>query len=243
MKAIILAAGYATRLYPLTLNKAKPLLEVARKPIIEHIVKKIEKVKSIDTIYVITNNKFFEQFILWNSNFSSIKNIEIINDQTTSNEDRLGALGDIEYVCNNSDLNDDILLIAGDNLFEFSLKDMNEFFDEKQNTVVALYDVKDIELAKKYGVVEIDSNNKMVEFEEKPEQPKSTLASTGIYLFPKVAIQTLPEFLKAGISDKIGSFLEWLHKKEDIFGYVTEEKWFDIGSLEQLEQAKNSFNS
>jgi len=240
MKAIILAAGYGTRLHPLTKNTAKPLLEVSGKPIIEHIIKKIETIDAIDTIYIVTNQKFFEQFKL--RNYHSTKSIEVINDNTTSNEDRLGSLGDIQYVSDFKQLNDDILLIAGDNLFEFSLEDMHNYFQEKVKTVVALYDVKDIELAKHYGIVEVDTNNKMIEFVEKPQLPRSTLASTGIYFFPKDAIQLLPEFLKTGLSDKIGSFLEWLHKNTDIYGYVTDKAWYDIGSLEQLEQAKQNFN-
>ena len=133
MKAIILAAGYATRLYPLTLNKPKPLLEVAAKPIIEHILFKIEKIKEINNIFIVTNNKFYAKFASWLAVYESKKKIKIINDKTSSNEDRLGAVGDIKFVLEQEKLNDDVMIIAGDNLFEFSLSGPVKIFKEKKN--------------------------------------------------------------------------------------------------------------
>ncbi|MBU0614676.1 MAG: nucleotidyltransferase family protein [Nanoarchaeota archaeon] len=242
MKAIVLAAGYATRLYPLTLNTPKPLLEVKGKPIIEHIINKIKAISQVDKIYVVTNQKFFDQFKSWLSGSNHSVPIEIVNDLTTSNEDRLGALGDMDFVIDQNNIDDDILLVAGDNLFEFDLSEMFDQFSSKDKSTVALYDVKDKELAKKYGIVEIDENGKMIDFVEKPEEPRSTLASTGIYFLPKHIIPKLKEFLITGLSDKIGSFLEWLHLREDVYGYATEKAWYDIGSLEQLEEAKENFN-
>jgi len=242
VKAIILAAGYATRLYPLTLNKPKPLLDIGEKPIIEHILDKLREVDGIDEIFVVTNSKFHEHFNKWLNNFKFDKKIKIIDDKTTSNEDRLGSLGDVKFVINQEDINDDMLVIAGDNLFEFSLKDMSELFKQKGTTIVALYDVEDTELAKQYGIVQVDEKNKMVNFVEKPAEPKSTLSSTGIYIYPKKIIPYLAEFGLGGENtDKAGNFLEWLHKKEDVYCYISDKKWIDIGSIEQLERARKSF--
>jgi len=242
MKAIILCAGYATRLYPLTKDKPKPLLDVKGKPIVEHIIKKIEGITEINEIFIVTNNKFFTHFLDWNANFKSSKKVTIVNDRTKSNEDRLGSLGDIRYVIENMNINEDIMVVAGDNLFEFSLKPVMALYKEKNKPIVALYDVKDVELAKLYGIVSVDENKKIIDFEEKPAQPKSTLSSTGIYLYPKEAADKLIEFTKTHNADKAGSFLEWLYKQEDIYCYATEEKWFDIGNLEQLEKARKEFN-
>lgn len=241
MDAIILAAGYATRLYPLTKNMPKPLLNVAGKPIIEHIIKKLDKIDSVDKIYIIANDKSEQQFIKWLHNFNAEKPIEIINDGTKSNEDRLGALGDIHYAINSKNLDNDIIIIAGDNLFELSLIDVVNFFKKRKSNVIVLHDVKDFELAKQYGIVEIN-NNIIVNFEEKPISPKSTLASTGIYLFPKKTISLIKKYIAQGNNpDKTGSFIEWLYKRETVYSYVTAEKWYDIGSLEQLERANKHY--
>lgn len=237
MDAIILAAGYATRLYPLTENKPKPLLNVAGKPIIEHIIRKLEQINQINKIYIVTNDKFEQHFKEWLDNFDSIKPTEIVNDGTKSNEDRLGALGDIHYTINLKNLNNDIIVIAGDNLFELSLLDVFNFFKKRKTNVIVLHDIKDFELAKQYGIVGI-GNNIVMNFEEKPVSPKSTLASTGIYLFPKKTIELIKKYIAQGNNpDKTGSFIEWLYKRDIVHSYVTDKKWYDIGSLEQLEKA------
>lgn len=241
MKAIILAAGYATRLYPLTKDKPKPLLEIKGRPIIDYIVEKLEKC-NVNEVYVVTNEKFFTQFLDWKFNLNSKLNITIVNDKTKSNEDRLGSLGDINYVVDNLTVNDDIIVVAGDNLFEFEIKNLVDIFKEKNASIVALYDVRDTELAKLYGIVSVDNESKIVDFEEKPTKPKSTLSSTGVYLYPKDVIKKISEFVNiSGKADKAGDFLQWLYKNEPVYCYVSEKKWFDIGSLNQLEVAKEEF--
>jgi len=244
MKAIILAAGYATRLYPLTKNTPKSLLEVGNRPIIDHILDKLGAISEIDEVFVVTNNKFYSNFQEWANKKDHSKKIIIVNDQTTSNDDRLGSLGDVRYVLDNKKIDDDIMVLAGDNLFDFSLEEPFNIFRNKNKSVVVLYDVKDIELAKHYGIVEIDENNKMIDFEEKPKNPKSTLSSTGIYIYPKIVKDSLIKYLEEnGQNDKAGNFLEWLHKNDEVYCSVTKERWIDIGTLDQLEKAKKEYGS
>jgi len=242
MKVIILAAGYATRLYPLTKNTPKPLLEVAGKPIVEHIIEKIEEIEDIDEIFIVTNEKFHVTFEEWNENFHSAKKIKIINDGTTSNEDRLGSLGDVNFVIEKEKIKDAVMIVAGDNLFEFSLKEFAEEHKKHKKSAVALYDVQDKELAKHYGIVGVNHENKMIEFVEKPSQPSSTLASTGVYIYTPHVVPMLQEFVSMyDNSDKAGNFLEWLHKKEHVYCFITDKTWFDIGTLDQLEKAKQEY--
>lgn len=238
MDAIILAAGYATRLRPLTESTPKPLLEVAGRPIIEHIIRKLEDMGEIRKIYVVTNDRFEQNFKNWLKDFDAGIPIELINDGTKSNEDRLGALGDIHYAINSKKIDDGIIAIAGDNLFEMSLREVANYFKKRKSNVIVLHDVKDTQLARHYGVVEIDENNAVIDFEEKPISPKSTLASTGIYIFPKKTIKLIEKYISQGNNaDKTGSFIEWLHKRDTIYSFVTENKWYDIGTIEQLEKA------
>lgn len=242
MKCIILAAGYATRLYPLTKNTPKPLLKVAGKVIVEHIISKVEELELVDNIYIVTNDKFSQDFVDWLNNFDAKKTIKIVNDKTKNNDDRLGALGDINYTINTKNIDDDVIVIAGDNLFELSLKEFVTIFDEKKQNMVVLHDVKGMELAKYYGVVQIDENRTVVNFEEKPASPKSTLISTGIYLFPKKTLPLIKKYIDQGNNtDKSGSFIEWLHKRAEVYAYVTDETWYDIGSFKQLEEANKNF--
>lgn len=242
MHAIILAAGYATRLYPLTENTPKPLLEVAGRPMIEHILAKLENIPEIFKTYIVTNGRFEKHFQEWLKNFDAKKPLEVINDGTTSNEDRLGAFGDVHFAIMQEKLDDDIIVIAGDNLFELSLFDVHTFFRKKKSNVIVLHDVKDFDLAKHYGIVEVDSDNLVINFVEKPVSPKSTLASTGIYMFPKKTIGLIKKYIAQGNNpDKTGNFIEWLHKRDKVHSYITDKKWYDIGSAGQLEKANKYY--
>ena len=242
IEALVLAAGYATRLHPLTEDIPKPLLKVAGKPIMEHIVHKFENL-NINKIYIVTNDKFYQNFSDWLHNFDAKTPIEIINDGTESNEGRLGAMGDIHFVVKNKNIKEDIVVIAGDNLFELSLQEAANIFKKRGNNVIVLHDVKDKELAKHYGVVGV-KDNVVVDFEEKPVSPKSTLVSTGIYFFPKRTLDFIEKYISQGNNpDKTGDFIKWLHKRETVYAYITDKKWYDIGSFEQLEKANKHFKS
>ena len=244
MKALLLAAGYAIRLYPLTLNKPKPLLPVAGKPVIEYMLDIVEPIKEVDEVFVVTNDKFHRHFEEWGARVSSKKKITIVNDGTLTNEDRLGATGDMEFVIEKKKINDDLLVLAGDNIFTADLTGFLNFSVSKRPSVsIGLYDVKDLALAKKYGIVSLDSSKKIVEFREKSDNPASTLAAMCLYFFPEEKLDIVKTYLSADIAkDAPGYFLEWLSKKEAIFGYVFKnEKWFDIGDKKSYKEADNAF--
>jgi glucose-1-phosphate thymidylyltransferase len=241
MKALILAAGYATRLYPLTENQPKPLLKVAGTPIMEYILQKIHKIDTITEVFVVTNNKFHQHFIDWNKSYQSNIPITIVNDGTMSNEDRLGAIGDINFVIKNHSIQDDLMVIAGDNLFGFSLQNFVNHFKETASSTLALLDLQDVERVRnKYGVGILDGT-KIVGFEEKPSEPRSTLAATACYLFTKYDLPLVSNFAEQSDADAPGNLIPWLVECSKMHGFVFTDHWFDIGSLEALEQANEVY--
>ncbi len=250
MKALVLAAGYGTRLYPLTTLTSKSLLTISGKPLVEHILMRIEELQGIEglqgikEIIIVTNNRFFPDFRNWLNSYGSGVKVRLINDMTNSNEDKLGAVGDIHFAVRSEGLDDDLLVIAGDNLFEFSLLGMYRFFREKRASVVALHDLKDPgRAAGKFGIAEIDSDFRIVGFEEKPANPKSSLASTACYLFTKKDLAELERCIAAHQKpDNLGDFVKWLSAKTSIYGFVFGEKWFDVGSHEHLKEADAHFS-
>ena len=234
MKAIILAAGYATRLYPLTENKAKPLLEVQGKPIIEYIVEKIEHCPEIDEIYIVTNEKFYMHFCEWLKTKKFKRRIHVINDKTTENGARLGAIGDIDYVIGTQHVFDDFLVIAGDNLFSFQIAELIQFYKKYETTVVALYDTKDKKkIAGKLGCIELDKTNRVKGFEEKPENPKTTLAATACYLFPQEDLRFIREALEEKHFDRPGDLIKFIAEKKPVYGFQFSGYWFDVGTPEE----------
>lgn len=243
MQVIIPVAGYATRLYPLTKNKPKALLDVKGKPILEHILKRIEKLPDITGIYVVSNKKFYPHFSEFIKNRDNKIPTKVLDDGTTSNEDRIGQIGDIQLAIEKYGSGEDLLIISGDNLFNFELGPIRDFFEQKKAIVNALYDIKDFGLASELGVMAIDSESNLVtSFEEKPSEPKSTNVSLGIYFFPKDSVGEIKSYLDSGGKpDKIGYLMAELMKKKKLFGFVYEETWFDIGVLEALERARNEF--
>lgn len=243
IKAIVLCAGYATRLYPLTENQPKPLLNVGDKPIVEHIVDKISNLAEVDEIFVVTNHKFYPTFQSWLRNCNYKKKITVIDDGTLKNEDRLGAVGDLGFVIKEEDLDEDVLMIAGDNLFGFSLRKFYEFFQEKESSVLAFCDLKEKEkVANRLGVGILDEENKVTNFEEKPAQPSSTLAATCCYIFSKVDIKKIRDYVeKSEKWDNPGDLAKWLADRSNLHGFVFNEHWFDIGSFEGLEEASQYY--
>ncbi len=237
MKAIILAAGYATRLRPLTDSWSKELLPVGGRPIIDRIVENLGGVADVDEIHVVTNARKAPSFLEWGLD----KDVTIHDDGTTSNDDRLGAIGDMLFVVEEADLDDDLLVIAGDNLFEFALADLVAFWRGKGvASAVAVRDVGSLELASHYGVVELDEDGLMHSFVEKPADPVSSLAATATYVFHRDHARLIRTYLEGEHgSDQPGRFVGWLHRHEPVYGWVFRESWFDIGNHEQLLEADN----
>ena len=240
MKSIILAAGYGTRLANYN-NGPKCLIEVAGKPVIEHIVRKLDEIDGVDKTYIITNHKFNDCIENWLKNFRAKKEIRLVDDGTTSNENRLGAIGDLEFLVKKEKIKDDILCIGGDNLFESDLKGFVQFFNNKKSPIVGLYDVKNKEEAKRFGVVELHDDKGIVSFEEKPENPKSTLISTCAYIYNEKTLGYIDIYLKRGGNrDAPGNLPKWLHKLIKVYGFVFDGGWEDIGSIESMNRVKES---
>src|SRR5437762_616208 len=191
MKVIILAAGYATRLYPLTLTQPKPLLPVAGKPMVEYVLDNLAPIGGIDRVYVVTNAKFAGHFQKWSDEYRATKsklNFTVVNDGSTDDTNKLGAIGDIHYVLKMQNVDDDLIVVAGDNLFSEKLADFGKYCREKNAPVLALYDVDDLEQIKKYNSISVDGDGKITFFEEKPKQPTSTLTGIALYFYPKHTI-------------------------------------------------------
>ncbi len=243
MKAIILAAGYATRLYPLTKNKPKPLLTVGRKTIADHLVQKLGDIKEIDTIYIVTNQKFYGVIEDWLKTVKSTKKIILENDGSTTNDDRLGAIGDIRLAINRQKIDDDMIVLAGDNMFDWGLKGFGDFAKKvPESFSIGAYDIGDKKKANIYGVVEVDGKGDMTNFLEKPQDPPTSLIATGIYYFPKGKLGLIEEFLKAGDEkDAPGHFVQWLSKRQEVRCYIFKGVWYDIGDLESYRRANLSF--
>jgi glucose-1-phosphate thymidylyltransferase len=246
MNVLILAAGYATRLYPLTLTKAKPLLEVAGKPIIEWVVDNLAPVPDLKTTYIVTNDKFAADFHAWADAYQNRHpnfEFKIVNDGSTSDDDKLGAIGDINLVLTRESevLQSGLILVAGDNLFSEPLAGFAECAKHSE-AAVAVYDVGSLEAIKKYGNITVDAEGIITHFEEKPAKPKSTLAAIALYYYSKSVLPLFTTYLAAGNNpDQPGLFVQWLYPRKPVKTFQITGKWLDIGSKETLEEANKAF--
>ncbi|NOZ63366.1 MAG: nucleotidyltransferase family protein [Caldiserica bacterium] len=239
MIALLLNAGYGTRLYPLTLNFPKGLLKIGERSICDYLVDKLKEI-NVDEIYLITNARFYPAFKKWGEE----NRIHVLNDETDGPENRLGAIRDIQFFLERVNPSDDVLILSGDNLFDFSLKSLYEAFQEHggKHFTVGLFRMEEEERIKSYGVVELGENGRVVKFQEKPEEPFSDLASIGIYIYPKGKLFRVSEYLSKGNNpDAPGFFLEWLIKVEEVYSCIFSGNWYDIGTLETLEEARECF--
>jgi glucose-1-phosphate thymidylyltransferase len=241
MNAVILAAGYGTRLYPLTLNLPKPLVEVNQKPIINFLVEKLKKLPkklAAREINVVSNEKFYKNFLKWNKKYKF--GAKILNDGTTSPDNRLGAIGDMDFAI--GDNLEDWLIIGGDNLFEDDLSGLIKIGLEKKIPVTAVYDVKEKKLASNYGVVKVNKANRILELQEKPVDPESTLIASCVYFFPKNSLSLLKKFIAQGNGhDASGKYISWLVVETKVQAYKLKGRWVDIGSMEELKGAAQLF--
>jgi glucose-1-phosphate thymidylyltransferase len=240
MKALIIAAGYATRLRPLTDDRAKSLLPVGGRPMIDWIIDKVDEVDDVDEVHLVTNARFADAFSSW----APTRNVVVHDDGTTSNEDRLGAIGDIAFVVDRQGWErDDLLVVAGDNLFEFSLADYVDFWrakDEDAASAIALYEHPQRDLLSQYGIVEVAADGRVKNFIEKPDNPRSNLVATATYIYDRAHVALLHAYLAEGNSaDAPGSFIAWLHERAPVYGYRFAGEWLDIGDYSQLLEADN----
>jgi glucose-1-phosphate thymidylyltransferase len=243
MKTVILAAGYATRLYPLTQNKPKALLSIGSKPLLDHLADKIAAIRGPNEVVLVTNDRFARLFEEWAQKSKLPARPRVLNDGTTSNDDRLGAVGDLDFAIRKAGLADDLLVLASDNLFDGSLADFAAFARAKTGAGVGVYDLKDPALgAGRYGMVTLDGTSRITAIDEKPERPRTRFASMGVYYFPAPSLGLIREYLASpDKKDAPGHYAAWLLAKMPVYGYVFTGRWYDIGSIDQLEEAGREF--
>lgn len=247
MQVLVLAAGYATRLYPLTINQPKPLLEVAGRPMLEHVVEKIGTIAGIDEWLIVTNQKFSGHFERWSEEYKKKSpgfKCQVFNDGSTSDADKLGAIGDINFVLSKGAVKEGLIVIAGDNLFSDSLADFGRYCQEVKGPVLGVYDIGSLEEIKKYSSIEVDTQGKIESFEEKPTEPKSTLLGIALYYYPPEIVKMLQTYIEEGNNpDQPGRFVQWLYPRVPVHTWKVPGLWYDIGSKETLEEADRIFSA
>ncbi len=239
MKGIVLAGGYAKRLWPLTIDTPKPLLPIGDGAIIDFIIAKLRQL-DLEEIIISTNRRFEQHFNEWLSK-RHYENIRVVPEPSEKEEEKLGPTKALELLVRDSGA-DDYIITAGDNLFSLDLRSMVAFYNRVNSPVIALYEIPRREDARKYACVIIDDSLLVRRFEEKPENPSCCLVSTGIYLLPWRCISRVSEYLKSGNPpDPIGRFISWLSETEKVYGLKFTGYWYDIGSLESYNEAKEAF--
>jgi glucose-1-phosphate thymidylyltransferase len=245
MKVIILAAGYATRLYPLTLTRPKPLLPVAGKPMIEYVLDNLAPMGGLDRIYVVTNAKFAGQFQEWSEQYraaGSSLEFTIVNDGSTDDSNKLGAIGDMHFVITREGIEDDIIMVAGDNLFDRSLEGFGREARKRNAPVLAVYDVGNLEEIRKYNSITLDGDGRITFFEEKPKNPVSTLTGIALYYYPRTALGLVRQYVAEGNNpDQPGRLVQWMFPRIPFYTWKVPGLWYDIGSKETLEEANRIF--
>jgi glucose-1-phosphate thymidylyltransferase len=241
VKAVILAGGYATRLYPLTRDRPKHLLEVGGRPILELLLERLP-LDELDAVYVVTNAKFAERFREWAGSYSA--DVVVIDDGTTSEDDRLGAIGDLQLAIESEALDDDLIVAAGDSIFTERLDDFARFGRERDAAAIAVYDIGDLEEMKRLSSIGIDEESRLVTFEEKPEHPESTLAGIALYFYPRAILPLVGRYLAEGNNpDQPGRLVGWLYERTPVYAWRVPGRWFDIGTPETLAEAAELFEA
>ncbi|MBI5383400.1 MAG: nucleotidyltransferase family protein [Verrucomicrobia bacterium] len=242
MNALILAAGYATRLYPLTKDFPKPLLDVGERTILDHLVDQMDGIVALKRIVLITNRRFRPLFENWRAGRRGGKPVEILDDGTTSNEERLGAIGDLRFALEHSDLDDDLLVAAADNILRFPLAEFVAAFLARPASHLGVHHIEDMERLRRTGVAVLDAEDRVLAFTEKPSTPKTQWAVPPLYLFPRATLARVGKYLSQGGSPEApGNFIEWLCRREPVFAYRIAGSILDIGTPQSLESARRLF--
>lgn len=242
MKCIILAAGYATRLYPLTENFPKPLLDIQGKSILEWLLDDIQTIPLINEVVIVSNHKFYEKFLLWKDSLNTRLTVTVIDDGSTTNENRLGAVKDIGFAIEKCKIKDDVLIMAGDNLLDFSVRGFIDFFREKNASCIMCHYEPSVDRLRRTGVAVIDKNSKVLQMQEKPQEPLSNWAVPPFYIYPRKDLHYILEGIASNVcgTDAPGSLIAWFCQKADVYAYPMPGKRYDIGNTESyLEIQKN----
>ena len=240
MKCLILAAGYATRLYPLTENFPKPLLEVQNKTILDWLIDDIDTLGAIDEYVVISNHKFAHHFESWAR--GKAQKITVVDDGTSSNETRLGAVKDIQFAIDKLGLDDEMLVIAGDNLLDFSLTNFISYAQSKKTSCIMRYYEPNEQKLLKCGVVTIDENDRILEMTEKSPTPATHWCCPPFYFYTREDAKLVQKGIEAGCGvDAPGSYIAWLCKQTDVHAMEMPGKRYDIGNLESYEKVKSEY--
>lgn len=243
MKVLVLAAGYGTRLKKITKDKPKPLLEVNGKPLLNYILDTLRNLEGLSEIIVVSNDKFYSDFCEWQKSLALSVPISIVNDGTTSPDNRLGSIGDIQFGIDEKKVKEDLLVVGGDNLFDFNLGEFIAFARRQPDSVsIGAYDIEEIKQASKFGVLSLDAEGVITSFEEKPEHPKSSLVAMCFYYLPQNTLGLISKYLKeTNKADRAGDYIKWLCQHGNVYGFTFTGKWFDIGSVESYKEANKKF--
>jgi glucose-1-phosphate thymidylyltransferase len=243
MKAIILAAGYATRLYPLTLNKPKALLPIANKPILDYIAEELITIPVMSEMIVISNHRFVDHFYQWADSTKYSIPLRIVDDSTTNDENKLGAIGDIQLVLTQTPIEEDLLVIAGDTFFTFHLLDFYRYYESIQKDCFLVKTIQNVQQLRRMGVVQLNKMQRVIGFEEKPQQPKSEKASYAAYIYRQDTLPLFHTYLNQGKNpDAPGNFPAWLHTFKDVYAYTFQGDCYDIGTPESYKEVNDLFS-
>ena len=242
MKCILLAAGYATRLYPLTQDRPKALLPIGGGSILDFLIAKISAVPVIEHVYLVTNARFYPQFVAWADITANADRVTILNDGTLNNEDRLGAIADLQFAISQATIADDVLVLAADNLFDFALTDFVSFFERVGENCITVHALHDQAALQRTGVVELDDSARVTGFEEKPLLPKSCWAVPPFYLFRQDSLPLIGQYLQEGNPpDAPGNLIPWLVQRRPVYAFQFQGNRYDIGTLESYHHAIRVF--
>ena len=247
MKGIILAAGYATRLYPLTINTAKPLLPVHGRPIIDFIVDEMVTISELNEIIVISNSRFAAQFEEWAAQRNAAARpgeplILVLDDGTSSEDDRLGAIGDIQFCIDQRQIDEELLIIAGDNLFTYKLRDAWDVYRNCGEDMVLARSMPDSEDLTRYAIAELDDDGIVVGLEEKPASPKTNIAVFATYFYRQDTVPLISQYLREGNKpDSPGNFPAWLYTRKPLRCFLFDGLCIDIGTPESYAEIESTF--
>lgn len=249
MKVVLLAAGFATRMYPLTRDFPKPLLDVGGKPILTHILERVRRLRGLREVSVVTNGRFVDRFREWAAEVECEVPIRVVDDGAMENDTRLGALKDLMLAYDamtdaESNRPEGLIVLAGDNLIDFDLEPLREEAEREDAALLVVRRIEGVVPSAKHGEVTLAEDGSIARFREKPVDPESPITATAIYCFPPRSVEQLRSYLNGGGSaDAPGHFLEWLVPRERVLARMIPGRWFDIGDLQSLEVARAEWDA